>query len=249
MTSTSASGPLHVVSTQPAGAPSGPPVVLLHSFPSNAAADWQGWPEALAAAGRASHLIDLPGHGENPTPASAKDVTTGRIVADLLATIEGVGADEIDLVGYSLGARLAWELPGAGSVRVRRLVLGAIGPMDPFGAVNIPQMEAFAADGTAPTDPMTAQFAQMLSAPGINRASIATTVAGLATEPFTPSEQNAPTVPTLFVIGAEDMMMAHGLDDLIALVPDASKRTVPGDHRGALLSDEFRAVTLEFLTS
>jgi pimeloyl-ACP methyl ester carboxylesterase len=59
---------------------------------------------------------------------------------------------EIDVVGYSLGARLAWALAGHPAVAVRRLVLGGLSPMEPFAMVDLPAARTALAGGPAPAD-------------------------------------------------------------------------------------------------
>ncbi|MBX3099182.1 MAG: alpha/beta fold hydrolase [Salinibacterium sp.] len=225
--------------TQPRGAHSGPPVLLIHGFASDSS-DWTGWPDALAAAGRGSILVDLPGHGRTPAPDSLDDASTTHIV-DALATVVHEHP-AIDVVAYSLGARLAWELPAIAPVR--RLVLGGLSPVEPFGALDFAQVEAFVAHGVAPTDGLTSMLMGMISAPGKDASALALVMQGLATEPFAPVD--GPAVPTLFVSGDGDPMAA-GVDALVAITPGAQRVTVPGDHLGALRSTEFRAAALGFL--
>ncbi|MCG3189840.1 MAG: 2-succinyl-6-hydroxy-2,4-cyclohexadiene-1-carboxylate synthase [Burkholderiaceae bacterium] len=237
---------LHIRRSVAPGNPSGPPVLLVHSFPSDSEADWGGWTETLAALGRVVCRVDLPGHGAGATPADASQATTSRIVDELDRVIRDLGGSA-DVVGYSLGARLSWELPRRG--HVRRLVLGGIAPVDPFATVDAKELERFVADGTAPRDAKTARLAAMISRPGLNTAGLARCIVGLASEPFAPMPQTAPDVPTLFVVGEDDAMMRNGLEGVIATVADARLVTVPGDHRGALLSRQFRDAAIGFLTS
>jgi len=216
--------------SQPRGPQSGPPVLLVHGFASDSS-DWAGWADALAGAGRASIVVDLPGHGSSPGPESADDASTSAIVDAIAAVTHG----PFDVVAYSLGARLAWELPRIAPVR--RLVLGGLSPMEPFGALDFAQVDAFVASGEPPTDGLTGMLMGMISAPGRDAASLALVMRGLAAEPFAPS--NPPTVPTLFVAGDADPMTAD------SPFPDVLR--VPGDHVGALRSPEFRAAALAFL--
>lgn len=65
----------------------------------------------------------------------------------------------------------------------------------------------------------------------------------LAAQPFDPTV-DIPTVPTLVVAGTDD----NPLDKLPATLPDATYLAVPGDHFGALMSAEFRAATIDFVT-
>lgn len=230
----------------PAEGTAQPPVVLLHGFASSAAEDFidTGWPQALNAAGRSVIAIDLPGHGANAPVASPEQTTTDAVIAAILDAVASVAPEgEIDVVGYSLGARLAWELPGA-SPRVRRVVLGGISPFEPFAAVD-PDDLATALSGGTPRNPLAGMMAMMISAPGRDTASLAQLIPGLASQPFSP-EQGGPRVPALLVAGDADQM-TQGIDGLAAALPQAELITVPGDHRAALDSTEFRTAAIEFL--
>ncbi|GAB2776857.1 alpha/beta fold hydrolase [Amycolatopsis magusensis] len=220
---------------------SGPPVLLLHGFASDGHTDWitTGWPSVLTAAGRAVLVPDLPGHGSSPAPADAP--TAKSITAELARLVDDL--PEVDVVGYSLGARLAWELPV--QAPVRRLVLAGLSPVEPFGAVDLDAALAFAGGGKPPSDPLTAMIARMITAPGRNPGALARCVEGLRQEPFAPAP-GVISVPTRFVAGTEDPV-SQGIDQLTALVPGSDLIRVPGDHGGALRSPEFKTTTLDFL--
>jgi len=223
-----------------------PPVALLHGFAASAAEDFldTGWAEELAAAGRPVIAVDLPGHGDSPAIRAGEEAATGSVVAAILAAIDGAAPEtEFDVIGYSLGARLAWELPAA-SPRVRRIVLGGLSPFEPFSAVDPAELDAVLA-GAEATHPIVGMMAGMISAPGRDTASLARLIAGLASEPFD-AEQGGPAVPTLIVAGSSDDM-TRGIEDIAARLPQAALTHVPGDHRGALDSPEFRSAALEFL--
>ncbi|GAA3850381.1 alpha/beta hydrolase [Saccharothrix violaceirubra] len=226
--------------TAPTAEVSGPPVVLVHGFASNGAADWpaERWADALAAAGRETIVVHLPGHVGGPAVSSADEVTTTQVLGRIAAA---VGDQEVDVVGYSLGARLAWDL--VSSVRVRRLVLGGLSPMEPFGAVDLAAARAAVQGGPQPTDMLTGIITSMVAQQ--DATSLLLLVEGLAREPFNPAA-GAPTVPTLFLAGEADPM-AQGIDHLVGLVPDARLVRVPGDHLGALAGEDLRKAVFEFL--
>lgn len=239
--------PLPVDRTPPVGEVTGPPVVLVHGFASTGTADWPAprWAQPLAAAGRETLVVHLPGHGAGPAVTSADEVTTGRVLERLAETVRTATGDEVDVVGYSLGARLAWDLVAGCPLPVRRLVLGGLSPMEPFGAVDLAAARAFVAGGPRPADPITGIIAGMASAPGQDAASLLCLVEGLAREPFDPAAK-PPTVPTLFVAGDADPM-AQGIDQVAERVTGARVVRVPGDHLGALAGNEFRTAVLDFL--
>jgi pimeloyl-ACP methyl ester carboxylesterase len=125
------------------------------------------------------------------------------------------------------------------------LVLGGISSMEPFAVVNHDALRSAIRDGVAPGDPMTAMVAQLVQSPGQDAEALALCVEGLARTPF---EAKPPVraVPTLLVAG-EDDFVAQGIEQLASALPDAKLVRVPGDHRGALASLEFRDAVLEFL--
>ncbi|MEV6912021.1 alpha/beta fold hydrolase [Amycolatopsis sp. NPDC051071] len=220
---------------------SGPPVLLVHGFASDGHTDWitTGWPSRLTAAGREVLVPDLPGHGSSPAPAGS--LGAKAITAELTRLVAALS--EVDVVGYSLGARLSWELPA--KAPVRRLVLAGVSPFEPFGAVDVAAALAFADGGKAPADPLTGMIAQMITAPGRNPTALARCVEDLRAEPFTPVA-GAIGVPTRFVAGADDPI-SQGIETLVELVRGADLVRVPGDHGGALRSPEFKATVLNFL--
>ncbi|MEV0676090.1 alpha/beta fold hydrolase [Actinosynnema sp. NPDC050436] len=239
---------LPVTSTRPTSEVTGPPVVFVHGFAANGASDWPAdrWAAPLAEAGRAAVVVHLPGHVGGPAVASPDEVTTAHLLQRLAAGVaEAVGGGEVDLVGYSLGARLAWDLAAGKVLPVRRLVLGGLSPMEPFGAVDLDTARAAVQGGPRPADPLTGMITGMVSGEGQDPASLLNVVEGLAREPFDPAA-TAPEVPTLFLAGQGDPM-SQGVEQVVARVAGAQLEHVPGDHFGALAGDEFRAAVFRFL--
>ncbi|MFI5585318.1 alpha/beta fold hydrolase [Amycolatopsis sp. NPDC051758] len=225
----------------PTGRPAGPPVLLLHGFASDGATDWvsTGWPVALTSAGREVLVPDLPGHGSSP---ALPDSTPKSITGELTLAVGDVS--EVDVVGYSLGARLAWELPAL--LPVRRLVLAGLSPHEPFGAVDLDAALAFAAGGRLPADPLTAAIARMITAPGRDPVALVRCIEGLRREPFAPRIGTI-GVPTRFVAGRDDPV-SQGIETLVPLVQGSDLLLVPGDHGGALRGGPFRTAALTFLS-
>jgi pimeloyl-ACP methyl ester carboxylesterase len=230
---------LHTSKHLVAGEPTGPTVVLLHGFASTGDRDFpaERWVAPLTAAGRDVLVIDLPGHGRSPADAIGTRATVAAL-ADAVAGARG----GIDLIGYSLGARLAWDL--AASVPVQHLVLGGLSPMEPFGAVDFAAARAFATDDREPGDPLTGFIARMVTAPGNDADALLRVAEGLGAEPF--ALENAPAGPALVVAGADDPMAAGG-EPIAAALPGSTLLVVPGDHLGALASDPFRDAALRFI--
>ncbi|MFK3676185.1 alpha/beta fold hydrolase [Microbacterium sp. NPDC090218] len=217
----------------------GRPVVFLHGLASFGAQDWPDAEWAGVFGDRPRLVVDLPAHGRSPALGSAPT----SAVLDALA--EAVGGEEIDLVGYSLGARLAWDLAKHPLVSVRRLVLGGLSAGEPFALVDLAAARTAVDGGAAPTDPLTGMIVHMASLPGNRPGDMLDLIEGLAAEPFR-AEPDGLTLPVLLIGGADDAMAA-GIGDLAQLLPAASAQRVPGDHLAALHAEEFRTAAQDFL--
>jgi pimeloyl-ACP methyl ester carboxylesterase len=217
-----------------------PPVLLVHSFAMSGERDWGDLRPRLLQSGRRVLAVDLPGHGHAaaPTPEQARPSV---IAAGLAALIEGEGRP-VDVVGYSLGARLCWELPTI-TAHVRRLILGGLAPFEPFAGLDLDAVRAVVA-GAAPNDPMLGMIAQMLTLPGNDPQALLSCVEGLRSEPFAP--ESIFDTPTLLVIGEQDRMAA-GSAPLAQRLPHAELAELPGDHMAVLHGSAFGDAVLKFL--
>lgn len=227
------------------------PLVLVHGFTSNGEADFvsTGLVKNLNEAGLDVSVLDLPGHGAGRGVPSERDGRLDEVLRGLSTQLREAaghwGSDLVDVLGYSLGARLAWELERAGA-NVGKLVLGGLSPFDPFASLDVQALRKIVAGEREAADPLLGMMSQMVARPGADTESLLNLVAGLSGSPFDP-EATAPRVPVLLLAGAEDQMSA-GVESLESLLGDARLRTVPGDHQSALGSVEFGASIVQFLS-
>jgi len=106
------------ISTLQAG--TGPPVLLLHGLGATKAS-FLPTVAALADHHRAI-AIDLPGHGDSAKPLRAP-YHAKYFAGAVVAVLDALGLDRADVVGNSMGGRVALELGLRHPDRVRRLVL------------------------------------------------------------------------------------------------------------------------------
>ncbi|MEH0109202.1 alpha/beta fold hydrolase [Tersicoccus sp. MR15.9] len=234
------------------------PVLLIHGFASSTDLNWvrPGWVRELTRAGRTVLTVDLPGHGRSG-PATVEDCLPSRIRADLLQILaqEGVvpiGPDGggVDLIGYSFGARLSWELAAAQPELVRRVVLGGAAANDRFVAFDLESARAHLESGADVEHDETRMFLSMARAAGNAMDPILTFIRAAQREPFHP-ETMVPRQPVLLAAGENDELAA-GMGDLVALLEAAggSPETVlvPGrDHLSAVTSRGLKDAALAFL--
>jgi lipase len=101
------------------GSPDGPPLVCLHGVTGHGER-FKRLAEERWARSRYVVAPDLRGHGRSPTDPPWDFAAH---VADLVATVDGLGIERADWVGHSFGGRLVLELAARHPERVRRAVL------------------------------------------------------------------------------------------------------------------------------
>ncbi len=87
----------------------GPAILFIHGF-TGRGADWSPILPAVRAAGYATVVVDLLGHGRSDAPADPARHAIERQAADLATILRGLGAAPAVIVGYSLGARVALRM-------------------------------------------------------------------------------------------------------------------------------------------
>jgi len=132
----------------------GRPLLLLHGF-TGSAATWAGLAARLAPHHRLV-AVDLIGHGRTAAPDDPARYHMERCVADLLALLDALSIARADVLGYSMGGRVALQLAAAAPDRVGALVVesGSPGLSDPAerqarAAADDALAEAIERDGLA----------------------------------------------------------------------------------------------------
>ncbi|WP_029137381.1 alpha/beta fold hydrolase [Nakamurella lactea] len=259
----------HRISVLTAGIPGDrPPVLAVHGFGSSAVGTWQvtGHLTAQVRAGRFVIAPDLLGHGRSDTPTDPAVYTLGGLVRIVEAGIAAFGepAGPVDLLGYSLGARIGWELLTArdgaadgdptAAGRPRRAVLGGFDGRALFDGVDEPLLRhalapagaddpAIDDEGELPAD--TRRIVQIIRAGrDTDPAALLALVGGLAGAPVAPGR---PGQPILFASGERDALAA-GAQHLAASLPNADYLQIPRrDHISAVPAGVFRSAAVAFL--
>lgn len=240
------------------------PVLAVHGFGSSAQYTWQttGHLIGLARAGRYVIAPDLLGHGLSAKPADPAAYTlTGLTELTIAALSAFAEPGPADLLGYSLGSRICWQLLTArtGNARWRRAVLGGYDGRALFEAVDEPALRRSLgaagqpANGADSADPAagsqlsgaTRRIADIARAvPGNSLPALLAVVRGLS---GTHPPSGTPTVPVLLTAGTEDPI-ATGAQQIAAGLPSAEFLSIPGrDHISAVPASVFRMGAVEFL--
>ncbi|MCW4467201.1 alpha/beta hydrolase [Glutamicibacter sp. MNS18] len=230
---------------------SAPTVLLIHGFASSADLNWErsGWVRHFTDNGRNVALVDLPGHGEDPHRATG-DWAPSRIREALAAGITEL-EHPVDVVGYSLGARLGWEFAAKHPELVRRLVIGGPGSLDPLAAFALNEARNFVSTGESIADEYTAKVMRIATNEKSNDFdALFKLIEGIKTEPYDPGEA-IPAAPTLLVAGDQDDL-ATTMPHLRRLLTQAGTRSevlwlAGRNHANAVTSRDFKSAALRFL--
>lgn len=236
------------------------PVVLLHGFTGSAEA-MSGLAEGLSDAYRVL-AVDLPGHGKTEMPQSAlRGFAMESTVSCLWDALDELGAERANLVGYSMGGRVALSAAVARPKRVASVVcLGASpGIADPIERTQRREADealasSIVSDGvkqfvdTWLAQPLFASLASRLSPADFQasrRQRLTNTAEGLAfslrsigtgsMKPLHDALADAEFL-CLWVAGAEDAKFAAVAEEMSATMPNG---------RCALVSDAGHSVHLE----
>src|SRR5680860_632389 len=87
----------------------GEPILLIHGFASNSEASWivPQWVRTLTKAGRRVIAYDNRGHGQSEKLYEPDRYGAPEMAEDARRLLDHLGIERIDVLGYSMGARIA----------------------------------------------------------------------------------------------------------------------------------------------
>jgi|SRR5690349_2412791 pimeloyl-ACP methyl ester carboxylesterase len=229
----------------------GEPLLLIHGFASNIAANWvdPGWVRTLTQSGRRVIAYDNRGHGKSDKLYDPDVYGAPLMAEDGRRLLDHLGIMRADVLGYSMGARIAAFLTLAHPERVRGLILGGLGINMVRGVVGSgPIAKALEAprieDVTNDTARSFRAFAEQTKS---DLKALAACIRG-PREKITPERLATIAVPTLIAVGSNDVIAGSGAE-LATLIPGAQFLDIPGrDHMRAVGDATFKQGVLDFLT-
>ncbi len=202
----------HRIATYSWGEEGQPTVVVVHGFASNTKDNWvsTGWVRDLQRAGYRVLALDQRGHGASDKPYEAKDYDLRQLAGDVETVLDTYLVDTAGYVGYSLGARVGWEVLQDFSGRISRGVLGGVPDGVPLGRLDIAQVRALIEEGTPVTDRVTQNYVALTErVPGNDLRALLAIASGMrAAGTVDPDPTRAPAQPVLFATGTEDAIIA-----------------------------------------
>jgi len=209
----------------------GPPLILTHGY-SSTSAMWQG---QVAALSKRPKLIlwDMRGHGQSDYPEATEAYSEAMTVGDIAALLDEVGAEKAIVGGLSLGGYMSLAFYRAHPERVSALLIIDTGP----GFKKDDAREAWNRRAHETADRFDREGLEALKSASRERSTVshrnATGLAHAARGMLTQRDARVIellpeiTVPSLVVVGADDMPFLAASDYMAAKIPGARKAVIP----------------------
>lgn len=229
----------------------GEPILLIHGFASNVATNWVGpeWVRTLKNSGRRVIAYDNRGHGRSEKLYDPDVYGALSMAEDGRRLLDHLGIARADVMGYSMGARIAAFLALKHPSRVRSLVLAGLGVNMVRGMVGTgPIAHALETPRSEDVINETARsFRAFAESTGSDLKALAACIRG-PREKITQADLATIAVPTLVAVGTEDVIAGSGAG-LANLIPGAQLIDIPGrDHMRAVGDARCKEGVLDFLT-
>jgi pimeloyl-ACP methyl ester carboxylesterase len=229
----------------------GEPILLIHGFASNVATNWRDahWIRTLTGAGRRVIAYDNRGHGRSEKLYDPELYGAPVMAEDARRLLDHLGIERGDVLGYSMGARIATFLALKHPERVRSVILAGAGINLVRGMVGTgPIARALEAPRIEDVSNDTARsFRAFAEQTGSDLKALAACIRG-PREKITAEDLATIKLPVLIVTGSEDVIAGSG-KELASLIPAAQFLDILGrDHMRAVGDARFKQGVLDFLT-
>lgn len=228
----------------------GEPILLIHGFASNHAVNWTNtlWTKTLTHDGRRVIALDNRGHGQSEKLYDPAQYTTSIMARDVVNLLDHLGIERADVMGYSMGARIAAFMALEHPSRLRRAILGGLGDRLVRSTAlpsNIAEaMEAGSLDDL--TQPMQRMFRAFADSTKSDLRALAACIRGNR-QSLTSNGVAAITCPTLVAVGTKDEVSGDG-PALARLLPNGRALEIPGrDHNLAVGDKVYKQGVIAFL--
>lgn len=233
-----------------AASPGQKAILLIHGFASNHRVNWvdTGWVDTLTKAGFRVIALDNRGHGQSAKLYDSALYSAPIMAGDARRLLDHVGIHEADVMGYSMGARIAAFLAMTYPERVRRIIFAGLGgnmvrPMAGTGPIATALLADKLEDVTNPTARTFRLFAEQTKS---DRVALAACIKG-ARDPITPDALRGVRCPALVAVGDQDVI-AGPAEDLAKLLPMGRALVIPGrDHMKSVGDKVFKDGVVAFL--
>ena len=231
------------------GGPGLDPVLLIHGFASNHRVNWvsTSWTKTLLDAGYRVIAFDHRGHGESEKLYDPGAYGAPLMADDAARLLEHLGIERANVIGYSMGARVAAFLMLQRPDLVMKVVLAGLAERLVTG---VPGSEAIAAALEAPslsdvTDASARAFRIFADQTKSDRQALAACIRSSRVK-IGPETLAKVKTPVLVVAGSEDDV-SGAVQPLVDLIPGSRGLTLDGkNHMSAVGDLQFKRAAISF---
>ena len=192
--------------------------------------------------------LDNRGHGQSTKLYDPAAYNSATMADDVRALLDHVGLPRADVMGYSMGARIAAFFALEYPKRVRAMILGGLG-IRLVDGVGLPESIADALEAPSladVTDPQGRVFRAFAEQTKSDLRALAACIRG-SRQTLAREQAQSLSMPVLVAVGEKDTVAGSG-HELAALMPHAQALDIPGrDHMLAVGDKVFKAGVVNFL--
>ncbi|MDA1256849.1 MAG: alpha/beta hydrolase [Chloroflexi bacterium] len=228
------------------------PILLHHGF-AQSAQSWRdaGWLGRLAPRSRVISF-DILGHGRSDTPHDIEAYRMEHRISDVSAVADAAGAERFDMLGFSLGGRVALATAFTHPDRLRGLVVGGMhARATRLTGEGVARRAATLRRGSARAlrRALRQNTTEMSGLPDPDPEALALSDEGLLGWPGVKEELPSLCVPTLMFVGEHDRMLPWVEDDALTVPGGGYFCSMGVDHLGAFdRSDLSGPPVVEFIS-
>jgi pimeloyl-ACP methyl ester carboxylesterase len=227
----------------------GEPVILIHGFASNVRVNWvsTGWTKYLREVGFRVIAFDHRGHGESEKLYDQAQYSALLMAGDVARLLEHLNITSANIIGYSMGARVAAFLTIQWPDLVKKVVFAGLAERMISG---VPGAEAIAdaleaESAAAVPDQGAKSFRVFADQTKSDRKALSACIRSSRVK-IKPEALAAIKVPVLVVAGELDDVSGK-VQPLVNLIPGAKGLTLPGkNHMSAVGDREFKRESVTF---
>lgn len=228
----------------------GDPILLIHGFASNTTVNWidPGWVRFLTRNGFRVISIDNRGHGRSQKLYQLEDYGSPIMAEDARRLLDHLGIGRADVMGYSMGARIAAFLALAHPDRVRSCIFGGLGINMVRGMAGTgPIAHALEAESIDQvTNPTARTFRAFAEQTRSDLKALAACIRA-SRAPLTAEDVGRISCPVLVAVGSDDVV-GGSAEALAQLIPGAQALEITGrDHMKAVGDRQYKEGVLAFL--
>lgn len=229
----------------------GRPIVLVHGFAADRHANWKapGWYDALQAARRRVVALDCRGHGESEKPHDPAAYRAELLIGDVVRLMDHLDIARADLMGYSMGGRIAAGLLTRHPDRFDSVILAGVG-VGILGPRRGAELIAGALETDDPrtiTDVSARAFREFAETNRNDRRALAACMRGLEPGTVDAADLQRTQLPVLIVAGEHDALVGDP-QSLAALIPHSQVVIIPNrDHLTTVGDRRYKEAVVQFL--